>query len=131
MDTSQIHSSTLSSPSCLICSHPTESFEHFLFFYQIKLYGKNSSILVYRKFPTSTFKAHQNTQPTITIPSLLIIDATLDAIWSSHWAFTFREVPFTYIGSTSSIIKIITTNSYQGKNTTCTSAYLFTRLMVI
>ncbi|KAI8635843.1 hypothetical protein BD408DRAFT_128929 [Parasitella parasitica] len=92
------------SPSCAICHHPTDSLDHFLF-----LYSSNPAVWhhiqrTYMGESSASFTSHDlhlilttfRINNTFNRSSLLIIAATLESIWISHWSFIFNDTPFTF-----------------------------------
>jgi hypothetical protein len=108
--------------TCPICSAPVESFFHFVFTCPPKLaiwehmwytyidpssYGTfridDINMIICTLFAPFCSSIYTHFHP------LSAIAATLEAIWSSHWAFIFNETPFT----TANTISILTTKALQ------------------
>ncbi|CEP08875.1 hypothetical protein [Parasitella parasitica] len=90
-------------PSCAICSHPTDTLDHFLFSCPIKLSVWQTiqhRHLPFLSTPWASFDLHL-LLTTVRFPTefprsaLLVIAATLESIWISHWSFIFSDTPFT------------------------------------
>ncbi|CAO3655742.1 unnamed protein product [Mucor fragilis] len=92
------------SPSCALCSHPTDSLDHFLFSCPTKLSVWQTIQHRHLTFVSAPWTSLdlQLILTTLRFPSdfprsaLLVIAATLESIWMSHWSLTFSDTPFTW-----------------------------------
>ncbi|KAI9337343.1 hypothetical protein BD770DRAFT_373662 [Pilaira anomala] len=109
------------SPACPICSEPVESILHFIFLCPAKLHTwqymwhtfinpsdprvslDQLQLAIYAlQTPTRTPDSPQ-------FSAILIVAATLEALWRCHWAFVFNNTPFL----SSSVILVATAKVFQ------------------
>ncbi|KAI9344736.1 hypothetical protein BD770DRAFT_328771, partial [Pilaira anomala] len=108
--------------ACPICSSPVESFDHFVFTCPPKLQTWTHMWRTYvdptaSDVPLDTLKLVIHTlQPPISSVNLGIspisaIAATLEAIWSSHWATVFNDTLFT----STAVISLLNSKAHQAR----------------
>ncbi|GAN02111.1 hypothetical protein MAM1_0017c01551 [Mucor ambiguus] len=91
------------SPSCALCSHSCDTLGHFLFLCPVKLAAWQTIQHRHLHFLSNSWTSADLhlILTTLRFPSgfplsaLLVIVATLESIWISHWSFTFSATPFT------------------------------------
>ncbi|CAO0801991.1 unnamed protein product [Mucor circinelloides] len=89
--------------SCALCCHSTDTLEHFLFSCPTKLSVWQTiqhHHLPFLSDPWTSYDLHLlliTVRFPIEFPqsALLVIAATLESIWISHWSFIFSDTPFT------------------------------------
>ncbi|KAI8635787.1 hypothetical protein BD408DRAFT_398294, partial [Parasitella parasitica] len=89
--------------ACVLCSHPDDTLDHFLFSCPVKLsvwHTIQYRHLPFLSNPWTSFDLHlllTTVRFSTDFPSsaLLVIAATLESIWISHWSFVFSDTPFT------------------------------------
>ncbi|CEP18787.1 hypothetical protein [Parasitella parasitica] len=91
------------SPSCAICSDSDDTLDHFLFSCPLKRsvwHTIQQRHLPFLSAPWTSVDLHL-LLTTVRFPvfplqsALLVIAATLESIWTSHWSFIFSDTPFT------------------------------------